>query len=315
MSQEHFSAGIDEGTGLVKSAMARSGAEAAPATRRKTEVEQPLPMSRKRARQLGADVGEEPKISRNITTPVDRNANSKESLAKTQEHLGVLEAHANTHYGAIQTAAKALPEAHSAHGAATRSLGEAHTHLAMATSAFAERNSAKGNGHLKSANNALISALKSLNSKAVREVTGGEVPLHIDELKSWKEHISKLPSFRTKGKPFPEVNIGGVRLRTGSAAVQEIRKAGKGTIIGDKADRAERGTARTPKWQREETGRPTMSEKGTGVVDTTSRGTNAGTTGANDPRRKGSSKETIRMRIAKPNLPKIGDTIRKPKKK
>jgi hypothetical protein len=154
-----------------------------------------------------------------------------------------------------------------------------------------------------------------LNSKAVREVTGGEVPVHIDELKSWKSHISKLPSFRTKGKPFPEANIGGVRLRTGTAAMAEIRKKAKGTIIGDKADRAEGGTARTPKWMRGETGRPTTGEKGTGVVDTTSRGTASGTTGEYDPRRKGSKKTTIRMNIAKPNLPKIGDTIRKPKGK
>jgi hypothetical protein len=283
-------------------------------TEGETIDERQLATSRKRFVQAGGEVGET-KVRRSITTPADRNASSKEALSKTQEHLGVLEAHANTHYGAIQTAAKAVPEAHSTHGAATRSIGTAHTQLAFATTAFAERNSAKGNEHIKNANNALIAAHGSLNSTAVRSVTGGEVPLHIDELKSWKSHISNLPTFRRKGKPFSEVNVGGTRLRTGSRAVDEVAAGAKGTMLGDKVERAKRGTPRTPKWERGETGRPTTGEKGTGVVDTTSRGTNAGTTGEMDPRRKASSKTTVRMTIAKPNLPKIGDTIRKPKKK
>lgn len=283
-------------------------------TEGETIDERQIATSRKRFVQGGGQVGES-RVARNITTPADRNASSKEALAKTQEHLGVLTAHANTHYGAIQTAAKAVPEAHSAHGAATRALGTAHTELAFATTAFAERNSAKGNEHLKKANNNLISAHGSLNSTAVRGVTGGEVPLHIDELKSWKSHISNLPTFRRQGKPFSEVNVGGVRLRTKSKAVDEIAAGAKGTILGEKVERAKRGTPRTPKWQRGETGRPTTGEKGTGVVDTTSRGTASGTTGEMDPRRKASKKTTVRMTIAKPNLPKIGDTIRKPKGK
>lgn len=283
-------------------------------TEGETIDERQIATSRKRFVQGGGQVGET-RVARNITTPTDRNANSKEALAKTQEHLGVLEAHANTHYGAIQTAAKAVPEAHSTHGRATRSLGVAHTQLAFATQAFAERNSAKGNEHIKNANNALISAHGDLNSTAVRSVTGGEVPLHIDELKSWKSHIAKLPSVRRQGKPFSEVNVGGTRLRTGTPLVREVGKASKGNMLGDKIARAERGTPRTPKWERGETGRPSQGEKGTGVIDTTSRGTNAGTTGEMDPRRKASKKTTVRMTIAKPNLPKIGDTIRKPKKK
>lgn len=331
---EAFAAGHQGAGGLIKPAVEREALQGGVGAKKQRVPQKPklvdqdsgqvtegetiderqIATSRKRFVQGGGQVGET-KVPRNITTPADRNASSKEALSKTQEHLGVLEAHANTHYGAIQTAAKAVPEAHSAHGAATRSLGVAHTQLAFATKAFAERNSAKGNEHIKNANNALISAHGDMNSTAVRSVTGGEVPLHIDELKSWKSHISKLPTFRRQGKSFPEVNIGGVRLRTGTAAVKEIRKAGKGTIIGDKADRAERGTARTPSWERGETGRPSQGEKGTGVVDTTSRGTASGTTGEMDPRRKASKKTTVRMTIAKPNLPKIGDTIRKPKKK
>lgn len=275
--------------------------------------EKELATSRKRYVLSGGEVSDTPKVSRNITTPQDRNASSKETLQRLGEHHAVMSAFANTHYGAVTTAQKAVPEAFANHANATKSLSSASEHLALAKNAFATRNSAKGNGHLQSAAAALVSAHGSLNHKSVREVTGSEVPIHKDELASWKQHASNLPAFRRQGKPFSEVNVAGNRLRTGSREAAEVAAGAKGTMLGDKVERAKRGTPRTPKWERDLPAMPTREEKGTGVVNTRTRGTSSGTTGEMDPRRKASKTNRIEMTLRKPNLPKIGDTIKKAK--
>lgn len=276
----------------------------------------------------GGKVGE-PKIRKNITTPIGRDANSKEVLAKLQEHHGVISAHASTKAGSIQKAVDSKVEeisklgksASAVHGDATSSIGEARTHLREATMAFTSRNSAQGNESLKKASNALIKAHGHLNSSTVRQVTGGEVPVHIDDLKAWKSHTDNLPTFRRQGKPFDRVRVqmpnvemkdgelvavpgsNSINLRPSNSGVKEIASKLKGTVLGDKMARAQRGTPRTPKWERDEASKPSISEKGTGVIDTASSGTNAGTTGEMDPRRKASKKTAVRMTIAKPKLP------------
>ena len=251
--------------------------------------------------------------ARSITTPTDRNANSKESLKAVGEHYQVLDAFARTHDGAIRTAGRAVPGAFKTHAQATKVLAGVSTSLANARAAFAERNSAKGNGHLKEIINGLNQAHGLLNSSSVREVTNAQVPIHADELASWKSHISKLPSFRRQGKPFTEANVAGTRLKTGTPLFEEIRKGNKGNILGEKMDRAKAGTPRTPKWERGEVAPADRSQKGTGAIDTTSRGTRTGTTGELDPRKKASSKTRVRTRIDRVNLPKIGDMT--PKKR
>jgi hypothetical protein len=110
--------------------------------------------------------------------------------------------------------------------------------------------------------------------------------------------------------------------------VKELAKKLKGTNLGDKLERGRRGSPKTPKWERDLPGRPSRTEKmtaqGSGAkvrpnrggeaVDTTSRGTASGTTGANDPRRKSDGKSRVDINLPKVNLPKIGD-MSKPKKK
>jgi hypothetical protein len=283
------------------------------------------------------------RVPRIITTPTHRNAFSNESLQKLTEHYQVLQAHSNTHlgdvgrvdssmgsnqnpsingqanpnYGKVSPRTLALqssPEAMRAHDSATESLSNAGTNLALAKDAFAVRQSAKGNGHLKSAASALVSAHSSLNHRSVREITGAEVPIHKDELKSWQEHTNKLPSFNRQGKPFPNYTAGKLRIRTGTKESKEIVRGAKGTNLGDKARRAEGGTPKTPKWEREDTAAPTRGEKGTGAIDTTTTGYVSGTTGENDPRRKPDDSARINVTLPKTNLPKIGDTTKPAKK-
>lgn len=276
--------------------------------------EKELATSRKRYVLGGGQVSDTPKVSRSITTPQDRNASSKETLQRLGEHYSVMSAYATTHSGAVTTAQRAMPEAFSNHAAATKSLSSASENLALAKNAFATRNSAKGNGHLQSVAAALVSAHSALNHKSVREVTGTEVPIHKDELASWKQHASNLPAFRRQGKPFDRVQVGESTVPMSIPQVSEIAREAKGTILGDKVKRAKAGTPRTPKWERDLPSMPTRSEKGTGVIDTRTKGTAAGTTGENDPRRKASSVNRIETSLRRPNLPKIGDTIRPAKK-
>jgi hypothetical protein len=275
--------------------------------------EKELAISRRRYVQAGGNVGES-KVPRHITTPTDRNASSKEVLQKLNEHYSVLNSFATTHSGSVQTAARALPEAHRDHGRATVGLMSASENLALARTAFADRNSAKGNEHLQRASRNLVSAHGLLNSANVREVTGVEVPIHKDELGSWQSHASNLPSFRRQGKPFDRVQVGKSTARVGSSQVSEVESATKGTILGDKIKRARTGTPRTPRWERNLPSMPEKSEKGTGVINTTTKGTASGTTGQNDPRRKASSTNRINVTLPKANLPKIGDTSRPAKK-
>lgn len=276
--------------------------------------EKDLAISRKRFVLGGGEVSDTPKVARNITTPQGRNASSKETLQKLGEHYSVMSAFANTHYGAVTTAQKAVPEAYANHANATKSLSSASENLALAKDAFATRNSAKGNGHLQSVAAALVSAHSSLNHKSVREVTGTEVPIHKDELSSWKEHSSNLPAFRRQGKPFDRVQIGKSTVPMTIPQVSEIERATKGSILADKIKRARTGTPRTPKWERGNPSMPTRGEKGTGVIDTSTKGTAAGTTGEMDPRRKGSKSNRIETTLRKSNLPKIGDMSKAAKK-
>jgi hypothetical protein len=292
--------------------------------------EKEIAISRRRYVQAGGNVGEA-KVPRHITTPTDRNANSKEVLQKLNEHFNVLNSFATTHSGAVQTAARAMPAAHKDHGRATMGLMSASENLALARTAFSDRNSAKGNEHLQKASRNLVSAHGALNSTNVREVTGVEVPIHKDELGAWQSHASNLPSFRRQGKPFEGVRVQmpnvemkngkltttkgskSLILRPSNSGVKDIAKDLKGTTLGDKIARAQRGTPRTPKWERSETDMPIKSEKGTGVVNTRTKGTASGTTGENDPRRSGSDSR-INVNLPKVNLPKIGDTSRPAKK-
>lgn len=276
--------------------------------------EKDLAISRKRFVLGGGEVSDTPKVSRSISTPQGRNASSKEALQKLGEHHAVMSAFANTHYGAVTTAQKAFPQAFANHAAATKSLSSASENLALAKNAFATRNSAKGNGHLQTVAAALVSAHASLNNKSVREVTGTEVPIHKDELASWKQHSSNLPAFRRQGKPFDRVQVGKSTVPMSIPQVSEIAKEAKGTILGDKVKRAQAGTPRTPKWERDLPSMPIRSEKGTGVIDTRTKGTASGTTGENDPRRKASTVNRIETSLRRPNLPKIGDTSRPAKK-
>lgn len=276
--------------------------------------EKELAISRRRYVQSGGTVSDTPNVSRVVTTPTDRNATSKEALAKLQEHHALINTFATTHSGAISTAARALPGSYKNHAAATKHIMSSSENLALAKNAFASRNSAKGNGHLQSAISSLMSAHKLLNSKDVREVTGTPLSIHPDELASWKDHISKLPAFRRQGKPFDRVQIGKATVRPDSSAASEVEQATKGTILGDKIQRARKGTPRTPKWERGDVSRPAKSEKGTGVINTSTRGTAYGTTGEMDPRRIGSKTNRIEQRLRRPNLPKIGDTTRKANK-
>ena len=296
------------------------------------------------------------RVPRVITTPTDRNASSQETLQKLTEHYQVMRTHADTHlgdqtyvepakarqlpklpdgtanpkYGKVSPRTLALqssPEAMNAHDSATKNLSSAGNNLALAKDAFSSRNSAKGNEHLQSAASSLISAHSSLNHRSVREITGVEVPIHKDDLSSWKEHASNLPSFRRQGKPFEGVRVQmpnvemkkgklattegskSLLLRPSNSGVKDIAKDLKGTALGDKIVRAQRGTPRTPKWERSETDMPIKSEKGTGVVNTRTKGTASGTTGENDPRRRGTDSR-INVNLPKVNLPKIGDTSR-----
>lgn len=276
--------------------------------------EKELATSRKRYVLGGGEVSENPKVSRHITTPNGRNASSKETLQRLGEHYAVMNAFANTHEGAITTAQKAIPAAFANHASATKGLSTASENLALAKDAFSTRNSAKGNGHLQAVAAALSSAHSFLNNKSVREVTGTEVPIHKDELSSWKQHSSNLPAFRRQGKAFSEVAVAGKRFRPFSPEAKSVAEGAKGTMLGDKVKRAQQGTPRTPKWERDNPAMPTREEKGTGVVNTRTKGTASGTTGEMDPRRKASSKTTIRTTIAKTNLPKIGDTSKQAKK-
>jgi len=276
-------------------------------------AEEELATSRRRYVLGGGNVGES-KVARHITTPTDRNANSKEVLQKLNEHFNVLNSFATTHSGAVQTAVRAMPGAHKDHGRATMSLMSASENLALARTAFSDRNSAKGNEHLQKASRNLVSAHGSLNSTNVREVTGVEVPIHKDELGAWQSHASNLPSFRRQGKPFDRVQIGKAIVRPTSPAAAETEQGAKGTLLGDKVKRARTGTPRTPRWERSLPSMPEKSEKGTGVINTATKGTAAGTTGQNDPRRKASSTNRINVSLPKTNLPKIGDTSRPAKK-
>jgi hypothetical protein len=283
------------------------------------------------------------RVPRVITTPADRNASSHETLQRLTEHYQVMRLHSDTHlgdvsrvdssidsrqnpsidgkanpnYGRVSPRKLALqnsPEAMRAHDAATKHLSTAGTNLALAKDAFASRNSAKGNGHLKTAVAALINAHNSLNHRSVREITGTEVPIHKDELSSWQEHAKNLPSFKRKGKSFPTWQAGRLTLRTGTRESKEVIAAAKGTVLGDKGETAERGTDRTPKWEREDTAKPTRSEKGTGATNTSTIGTTSGTTGENDPRRKGDDSARIDVNLSRANLPKIGDMSKSKKK-
>jgi hypothetical protein len=277
-----------------------------------SEIE--LARSRKSYVKEGGTVGEA-RVARQITTPSGRNATPKEALQKLNEHYGVLNSFATTHSGSIQTAARAMPAAHKDHGTATVGLSSASENLALAKTAMGQRNNPKTNEHLQKASRALKSAHGLLNSANVREVTGVEVPIHKDEINSWNEHTNNLQVFRRKGKPFSEVNLGGVRLNTASRDVKDLAKNPelKGTLAGDKMKRAIQGTPRTPKYERDLPGMPTKGEKGTGVIDTRTRGTSSGTTGANDPRRKSDGKSRVDINLPKANLPKIGDTSKRVK--
>jgi hypothetical protein len=290
--------------------------------------EKDLARSRKEYVRSGGTLSDKPNVSRVITAPTDRDAGSKESLKKLNEHYRVMSTFADTHSGAVRTASRTFPLAFKTHANATKKLSDVSTNLALAKDAFAQKNSAKGNGHLKSAIRSLISAHKDLNNKNVREITGTPVSIHPDELKAWSQHISKLPSFRRQGKPFEEFNFAGQRFRTGSRSARELSEGiPEGTEGKDKITRAEKGTPRTPKWERGLPGRPSRTEKmsaaGSGAkvrpnrggeaIDTTSRGTSSGTTGEMDPRRKGSKTTRIETTLRKPNLPKIGDTTKKVK--
>lgn len=284
------------------------------------------------------------RVPRVITTPVDRNASSHETLQRLTEHYQVMRTHSQTHlgdvsrvdssldssqnptikgksnpnYGKVSPRTLALqgsPEAMRAHDSATKSLSNAGTNLALAKDAFGSRNSAKGNEHLQQAASSLIGAHSSLNHRSVREITGTEVPIHKDELESWKEHANKLPSPNRQGKPFKEFNFAGQRFRTGSPSAKELSEGiPKGTEAKDKITRAEKGTPKTPKWERNDTAIPTRSEKGTGAVDTTTTGYTSGTTGQNDPRRKADDSARINVTLPKANLPKIGDMSKSKKK-
>jgi len=276
-------------------------------------AEEELATSRRRYVLGGGTVGDT-KIARHITTPTDRNANSKEVLQKLNEHYNVLNSFATTHSGAVQTAARALPNAHRDHGKATMGLMSASENLALARTSFAEKNAPRGNEHLQKAARNLVSAHGMLNSANVREVTGSEVPIHKDELSSWQSHASNLRVFRRQGKPFDRVQIGKATLPSNSPAASETEQATKGTILGDKIKRARTGTPRTPSWERSLPSMPEKSEKGTGVINTATKGTAAGTTGQNDPRRKASSTNRINVTLPKANLPKIGDASRPAKK-
>jgi hypothetical protein len=277
--------------------------------------EKELALSRRRYVLGGGSVGET-RVPRQITTPSGRNATPKEALQKLNEHYGVLNSFATTHSGSIQTAARAMPAAHKDHGAATVGLSSASENLALAKTAMGQRNNPKANEHLQKASRGLKAAHSLLNSANVREVTGVEVPIHKDEINSWNEHTNRLQTFRRKGDSFSEVNFGGVRLNTASKDVKNLAKNPelKGTLAGDKMKRAIQGTPRTPKYERDLPGMPTKAEKGTGVVETRTRGTSAGTTGVNDPRRKSDGKSRVNINLPKANLPKIGD-MSKPKKK
>jgi hypothetical protein len=276
--------------------------------------EKDLARSRGEYVRSGGTLSDKPNVSRVITAPTDRDAGSKESLKKLNEHYRVMSTFADTHSGAIRTASRSFPLAFKTHANATKKLSDVSTNLALAKDAFAQKNSAKGNGHLKSAISSLISAHKDLNNKNVREITGTPVSIHPDELKAWSKHISKLPSFRRQGKPFEEFNFAGQRFRTGSRSARELSEGvPEGTEGKEKITRAEKGTTRTPKWERENSAMPTRAEKGTGVVDTRTKGTASGTTGEMDPRRKGSKSKRIETRLRKANLPKIGDTSKKAK--
>lgn len=267
-----------------------------------------------------------------VTTPTDRNARPKEVLNKLTQHHRVLDAFAKTHSGAVYTASKAEPEAFASHAAATKSLAEVSTHLATARNYFSDRNAPAANEQLQKAANKLVTAHGALNGSAMRSVSGTEVSIPANDLASWKEHAGNLQVFRRKGESFPEANIGGNRLRTGTQLFKEIRKAAKGTIVGDKMDRAATGTSRTPEYERGEVARSSRSERmsapGSGekltsftgsrggeAVDTTTRGTNSGTTGEMDPRKKASKTNVVRTGLYRVTLPKIGDMSSKPKKR
>ena len=324
----------------------------------------------------GGRTSDESRVPRIITTPTDRNASSHETLQKLTEHYQVMRTHSDTHlgdqtyvepakarqlpklpdgtanpkYGRVSSRTLALqssPEAMRAHDSATKNLSDAGKNLALAKDSFAVRQSAKGNGHLQSAASSLISAHASLNNRGVREITGAEVPIHKDELSSWKEHANKLPSFNRQGKPFPTVRVqmpnvkmsadGQLKPAEGSKSVEidpshpkvkELAKKLKGTNLGDKLERGRRGSPKTPKWERDLPGRPSQTEKmsaaGSGAkvrpnrggeaVDTTTRGYTSGTTGENDPRRKADDSARVNVTLPKTNLPKIGDTTKPAKK-
>jgi hypothetical protein len=343
-------------TGIIKPAVERtalSGGQStakAPATPVKPKVveqdgtnifndntvidERELARSRSSLVKSGGRVSEDAGVPRVITAPQGEGkagqSKSKEILGKLQEHHAVLSAFAATHEGAVTTARRTLPGASMSHGNATMALATSSQYLAEAKNAISNRNTSQANKHLRTVASALIKAHGHLNSSDVREVTGSPVPIHIDELKAWKDQTKKenIKVFRTQGKPEPFVQVGGetkinketgevsggAKMRTNAPLTRELAKKVRGTILGDKLDLGMRGTPRTPKPEREVTAAPTRGEKGTGVIDTRTKGKIGGRAPGESPTAKSSKTSRVNVNLPKANLPKIGD-MSKPKKK
>jgi hypothetical protein len=288
-----------------------------------------LARNKKEAVQKGADLSGgsyTPAISpsRPPTWSSERNATSKEVLNRTNQHLKTLQIHAATTGATQRNSFSMLPQAFKSHTTAIKHLALAAFALKNAQDSFSMENSSKGNGHLKEATGSLITAHKNMSTKAYREASGSEVPLHQDDLHFWDKQSTNLTSFREQGKPFEFIQIGGektkdgkktqgVKVRPGSADANTVSKGAKGTIVEDKI-KAGAGTPRVAPWNKDKPARPTRGEKGTGVIDTQTTGAPFQSTGESDPRRKGSSSKRIDTRLRKANLPKIGD-MSKPKKK
>jgi hypothetical protein len=281
----------------------------------------------------GGRLSEDSGVPRVITAPQGEGkagqSSSKEILGKLQEHHAVLSSFAATHEGAITTARRTIPGASRSHGNATMALATSSQYLAEAKNAISNRNTSQANKHLRTVASALVKAHSHLNSSDVREVTGSPVPIHIDELKAWKNQTKKenVRVFRTQGKPEPFVQVGGetkinkktgkvsggAKLRTDAPLTQELAKKVKGTILGDKIDLAVKGTPRTSKPEREATSAPTRGEKGTGVIDTRTRGTRSGRAPGESPTTKSSKTSRVDVNLRKANLAKIGDTSKRVK--
>jgi hypothetical protein len=259
--------------------------------------------------------------SRPPTWSSERDATSKEVLNRTNQHLKTLQTHASTTEATQRHSFAKLPQAFNNHTTAVKHLALASFALKNAQEAFSMENSSKGNGHLKEATGALVTAHKNMSSKAYREAAGSEVPLHKDDLHFWDKQSSSLTSFREQGKPFEFIQIGGektkdgkktegVKVRPGSREAKRVAEGAKGTIVEDKL-RAGAGTPRVAPWNIDKPARPTRGEKGTGVIDTKTTGAPFESTGESDPRRKGSTSKGIDTKLRKANLPKIGDTVKK----